>query len=239
MVGITHGRGGKPKPLVAGVVGGGAGNLAIIAPLACSTEEKMASTTAPKKVPVVDRQLHLCKEVCGRGVVGQKWQWNQKKKKQVTFTVDSECGKALYQLHSSAVRVHWHDSDPLYASFLLLGILGTFKPYPTLSDPGLFLSFIYLFPKMCPYICYLVVMVLLHLHTFLLLPLFHHLWIGIGTGNANFFYAIRLVAEIGAEGQKQDYAVMAWTKCAFHVEVILVRFGGPEPYLNHTGLRQP
>jgi hypothetical protein len=40
--------------------------------------------------------------------------------------------------------------DPLYAAFLLLGILGIFKPYPTLSDPGLFLSLIVLFPEIYP-----------------------------------------------------------------------------------------
>ena len=40
---------------------------------------------------------------------------------------------------------------------------------------------------------YPVVTALLHLHAFLLLPLFHHLWIGTGTGNANFFYASTLV----------------------------------------------
>jgi len=77
--------------------------------------------------------------------------------------------------------------DPLYAAFLLLGILGTFKPYPTLSDPGLFLSLISLFPETYPYLRYPIVTALLHLHAFLLLPLFHHLWVGTGTGNANFF----------------------------------------------------
>ena len=40
---------------------------------------------------------------------------------------------------------------------------------------------------------YAIVTALLHLHAFLLLPLFHHLWIGTGTGNANFFYASTLV----------------------------------------------
>lgn len=40
--------------------------------------------------------------------------------------------------------------DPLYATFLLLGVLGTFKPYPTLSDPGLFVSLIALFPEIYP-----------------------------------------------------------------------------------------
>jgi GPI-anchor transamidase subunit U len=34
---------------------------------------------------------------------------------------------------------------------------------------------------------------LLHLHAALLLPLFHHLWLSQGTGNANFFYASTLV----------------------------------------------
>ena len=34
---------------------------------------------------------------------------------------------------------------------------------------------------------------LLHLHSSLLLPLFHHLWLATGTGNANFFYASTLV----------------------------------------------
>lgn len=38
-----------------------------------------------------------------------------------------------------------------------------------------------------------IVTVLLHLHALLLLPLFHHLWLTQGTGNANFFYAITLV----------------------------------------------
>lgn len=35
--------------------------------------------------------------------------------------------------------------------------------------------------------------VMLHLHSALLLPLFHHLWKGQGSGNANFYYASTLV----------------------------------------------
>lgn len=38
---------------------------------------------------------------------------------------------------------------------------------------------------------------LVHLHCSLLLPLFHHLWLGSGTGNANFFYASTLVWGVG------------------------------------------
>ncbi|KII92631.1 hypothetical protein PLICRDRAFT_89199 [Plicaturopsis crispa FD-325 SS-3] len=83
--------------------------------------------------------------------------------------------------------------DPLYAVFVLLGVLATFKAYPTLADPGLFLSMIALFPETYPYLRHPLVTALLHLHSSLLLPLFHHLWLAQGTGNANFFYASTLV----------------------------------------------
>lgn len=83
--------------------------------------------------------------------------------------------------------------DPLYATFLLIGVLALFKPYPTLSDPGLFISLISLFPETYPYFRHPIVTTLLHLHASLLLPLFHHLWVAAGTGNANFFYASTLV----------------------------------------------
>ncbi|XP_006460726.1 hypothetical protein AGABI2DRAFT_203888 [Agaricus bisporus var. bisporus H97] len=83
--------------------------------------------------------------------------------------------------------------DPLYATFLLLGVLGTFKAYPTLSDPGLFLSALSLFPEVYPYLRHQMVTALLHLHAALLMPLFNYLWLSTGTGNANFFYASTLV----------------------------------------------
>jgi len=83
--------------------------------------------------------------------------------------------------------------DPLYATFILVGVLGTFKAYLTLADPGLFLSMIVLFPETFPYLANPIVTTLLHLHASLLLPLFHHLWLTTGTGNANFFYASTLV----------------------------------------------
>ncbi|KAH9941070.1 PIG-U-domain-containing protein [Amylocystis lapponica] len=83
--------------------------------------------------------------------------------------------------------------DLLYASFLLVGIFATFKAYPTLSDPGLFLSMMALFPETFPYFRHPIVTALLHIHASLLLPLFHSLWLTQGTGNANFFYASTLV----------------------------------------------
>jgi hypothetical protein len=43
--------------------------------------------------------------------------------------------------------------DPLYAAFLLQGVVATFKPYPTLADPGLFVSLFAVFPEvfLCKY----------------------------------------------------------------------------------------
>jgi len=83
--------------------------------------------------------------------------------------------------------------DPLYAAFVLTGVLGTVKAYPTLADPGLFFTMLSLFPEILPYLRYPIVTSLIHLHASLLLPLFNHLWLSQGTGNANFFYASTLV----------------------------------------------
>jgi phosphatidylinositol glycan class U len=83
--------------------------------------------------------------------------------------------------------------DPLYAAFLLIGVLGTFKAYLTLADPGLFLSMISIFPEVHGYLRHPIITTLLHLHAALLLPLQHILWVSEGRGNANFYYAASLV----------------------------------------------
>ncbi|KAG1861568.1 PIG-U-domain-containing protein [Suillus subalutaceus] len=83
--------------------------------------------------------------------------------------------------------------DPLYAAFLLVGVLGTFKAYLTLADPGLFLSMISIFPEVHGYLRHPIITTLLHLHAALLLPLQHVLWVSEGRGNANFYYAASLV----------------------------------------------
>jgi GPI-anchor transamidase subunit U len=91
----------------------------------------------------------------------------------------------------------------------MTGILAIFKAYPTLSDPGLFFTLLSLFPEtfartlyrylsgrcLTPFtdLRYPIVTTLLQLHASLLLPLFNHLWLSQGTGNANFFYASTLV----------------------------------------------
>jgi phosphatidylinositol glycan class U len=91
-------------------------------------------------------------------------------------------------------------------------VLGTFKAYLTLADPGLFLSMMSLFPEVhgCKFsfsffsppaltptdstdLRHPIVTTLLHLHAALLLPLQHVLWVSEGRGNANFYYAASLV----------------------------------------------
>ena len=52
----------------------------------------------------------------------------------------------------------------------------------------------YALVNLCPLdLRYPIVTSLIHLHASLLLPLFNHLWLSQGTGNANFFYASTLV----------------------------------------------
>ncbi|KAJ3793319.1 PIG-U-domain-containing protein [Lentinula aff. detonsa] len=83
--------------------------------------------------------------------------------------------------------------DPLYALFILVGILATFKSYPTLSDHGLFIAFWGIFPEVYPYLRHPFPTTLVLIHSALLQPLFAHLWLSHGTGNANFYYASTLV----------------------------------------------
>ncbi|KAI0802080.1 GPI transamidase subunit PIG-U [Irpex lacteus] len=107
--------------------------------------------------------------------------------------------------------------DLLYATFVLAGVSATFKPYPTLSDPGLFLSLWALFPETYSYLRHPTVTTLIHLHSSLLLPLFNHLWLATGTGNANFFYASTLVFGL-ANGAGLIDAIWAGLACAIPVK---------------------
>ncbi|KAL5485337.1 hypothetical protein ACEPAI_7979 [Sanghuangporus weigelae] len=107
--------------------------------------------------------------------------------------------------------------DPLYAIFILQGILAIFKPYPTMADIGLFLSCIALFPELYPHLRHPIVTALLHLHASLLLPLFHSLWLTQGTGNANFFYASTLVFGM-ANGAAVVDCIFAGLRIAFPVQ---------------------
>ena len=81
---------------------------------------------------------------------------------------------------------------PLQAAVILFTWITMFKPYPSIGELGLILTvFVSLFDM------YIVdnklIMWLLVIHSLVLLPVFYHLWITVGSGNSNFFYAMTLV----------------------------------------------
>lgn len=82
---------------------------------------------------------------------------------------------------------------PLFVVAALVGIMAIFKPYPEVSDVGLYFSILALNRRVCELIEYWLITGLGLLYCSALAPTFFNLWIDIGSGNANFFYAITLV----------------------------------------------
>ncbi|KAF9100888.1 hypothetical protein BGX27_000213 [Mortierella sp. AM989] len=86
---------------------------------------------------------------------------------------------------------------PLFVSFLMCAIMGTFKGYPSVGDASLYLGLLPLCSEIFKYMRYTFLIVNLFLYSSLLAPIFWYLWVYVGSGNANFFYAIGLVYGIG------------------------------------------
>ncbi|KAF9429490.1 hypothetical protein BGZ76_001227 [Entomortierella beljakovae] len=86
---------------------------------------------------------------------------------------------------------------PLFISFLLCAVMGTFKGYPSVGDASLYLGLLPLHSEIFKYMRYTFLIINLFLYSSLLAPMFWYLWIYVGSGNANFFYAIGLVYGIG------------------------------------------
>lgn len=95
--------------------------------------------------------------------------------------------------------------QPFYSFILCLGWITLTKSYPTLGDGGFFLSFIPFFSPLFGYLRYSVVSTLLFVHSIVLSPIFYHLWIGLGSGNSNFFYAISLVYALALASVLVDF----------------------------------
>jgi len=104
--------------------------------------------------------------------------------------------------------------QPLFVVTTMLGIFAIFKPYPSVSDTGLYFAMLplyrHIFPRGYSWVVrsskgVLTMKVMRYtffataavLYTTLLGPAFYHLWIYAGSGNANFFYAITLVWSLG------------------------------------------
>lgn len=112
--------------------------------------------------------------------------------------------KAVFNLFSMGmivpITLRFHDKTyvhPLHCWIVCLGWMILTKPYPTLGEVGIFLSMIPLFDmqgvSILKYMKYPMFTALLFMHGVLLSPIFYHLWIDLGSGNSNFFYAISLV----------------------------------------------
>ncbi|KAG0083177.1 hypothetical protein BGZ92_011012 [Podila epicladia] len=86
---------------------------------------------------------------------------------------------------------------PLFICFLLSTVMGTFKGYPSVGDASLYLGLLPLCSEIFKYMRYSFLIVNLFLYSSFLAPIFWYLWVYVGSGNANFFYAIGLVYGIG------------------------------------------
>ena len=100
--------------------------------------------------------------------------------------------------------------QPILGFALQCGIIATFKTYPSYGDLMLYVQLILLFGNRLgcldcvpfrrrPGLTHLpdlrrtFIFVNMFLASVVLGPIFYHLWINLGSGNANFFYAINLV----------------------------------------------
>ncbi|KAK9333119.1 GPI transamidase subunit PIG-U [Lipomyces starkeyi] len=106
----------------------------------------------------------------------------------------------IFQLYSFiyvlpiTFRLH---NYPLMAITCIVGITTISKSYPEVGDLGVYISLLSLFRFIFPSVRYALLAALVILHSLVLAPNFYHLWIYLGSGNANFFYAITLVYTIG------------------------------------------
>ncbi|KAL2890024.1 Phosphatidylinositol glycan anchor biosynthesis class U protein [Ceratocystis lukuohia] len=116
---------------------------------------------------------------------------------------------AVFWLHLSSyvpglsIRMR---SQPLIVITLLLGVFSIFKPYASVADTSLFLSLVPMFRHIFPLMRYSFVTAAVIMYATFLGPVFYHLWIYAGSGNANFFYAITLVWGLGQSLVVSDLA---------------------------------
>ncbi|KAG2218148.1 hypothetical protein INT45_007851 [Circinella minor] len=88
--------------------------------------------------------------------------------------------------------------QPLFVITVLCGIMSVFKSYPAVGDAALFLGLLPLHDELFEYFRYGFLITNIYLYSSVLAPIFWHLWLYAGSGNANFFYAITLVYNLGS-----------------------------------------
>ncbi|OBZ81750.1 Phosphatidylinositol glycan anchor biosynthesis class U protein [Choanephora cucurbitarum] len=92
------------------------------------------------------------------------------------------------------IKLH---QQPIFVVTVLCGIMAIFKSYPSAGDASLYLGLVAIHDELLKYCRYGFLVSNLFLYASVLAPIFWHLWIYAGSGNANFFYAITLVYSLG------------------------------------------
>lgn len=85
---------------------------------------------------------------------------------------------------------------PLFAAVMLLGIASVFKSYPSVADPAFYAPLLITFRAHLSGMRNLFELGQVVLFVSVLAPLFWHLWLVSGVGNANFYYALTLAYAI-------------------------------------------
>ncbi|GAB5589792.1 hypothetical protein Unana1_04692 [Umbelopsis nana] len=106
----------------------------------------------------------------------------------------------VFQLHAFifvaplCIKIREH---PIFVIIVLSGIMSILKSYPSIGDAALYLGLLPVHDELFKYTRYGFLVANLFLYSAALAPIFWHLWIYAGSGNANFFYAITLVYNLG------------------------------------------
>eukprot|EP00127_Corallochytrium_limacisporum_P002517 Clim_evm74s128 gene=Clim_evmTU74s128 len=87
--------------------------------------------------------------------------------------------------------------DPMFAMTVLLGANALLKPYVSVSDAALYLPLVAMHPHVLRYCSTLFIGLAAVVFASLLAPIMWYIWIFSGSGNANFYYAITLLYNLG------------------------------------------
>ncbi|KNZ50867.1 uncharacterized protein VP01_41g3 [Puccinia sorghi] len=88
--------------------------------------------------------------------------------------------------------------EKVFGFVVMSGIISTFKSYPSIGDTSFSNTLLLvLYPELIAYLRHPLLTISLYFYGLCLLPAFHHLWMNLGSGNANFYYASTLVWAIG------------------------------------------
>ncbi|KAH9456727.1 hypothetical protein KEM48_013171 [Puccinia striiformis f. sp. tritici PST-130] len=85
-------------------------------------------------------------------------------------------------------------NEKVFGFLVMTGIISTFKSYPSIGDTSFSNTLLLLlYPELISYLRHPLLTISLYFYGLCLLPAFHHLWMNLGSGNANFYYASTLV----------------------------------------------